>query len=110
MAKPKLPALWAEVSYTMPEPVEVLHPDGSRQTLGGPWATFYRMKCLVDGQEAAAEFILRVFGPAERIGMQPYEIGKEEYERFGVLPQRCPAMVASAAGSAENARSAGARA
>jgi len=110
MAKPKLPPLWAEVSYTAPDPVEVLHPDGSRQILGGPWATFYRMKCVVDGQEAAAAYIRSLFGPAERIGMQPYEMGKEEYEQYGVLPQRRPAMVAPAAGSAEIARPAGARA
>ena len=108
MAKPKLPPLWAEVTYVAPDPVEVLHPDGSQQILGGPWATFYRMKCVVDGQESAAKYIRDLFGPAERIGMQPYEMGKEEYEQYGVLPQGRPAMVAPAAGSAEIARTAGA--
>lgn len=108
MAKPKLPALWAEIAYTMPKPVQIIHPDGFSQVLGGPWATFYRMKCLVDGQEAAAEYILRLFGPAERIGMQPYEMTQEEYEQHGVLPQGYSAMVAPAAGSAENARTIGA--
>lgn len=110
MAKPKLPPLWAEISYTAPDPVEIVHTDGLTQILGGPWATFYRMKCVADGQEAAAEYILRLFGSSERIGMQPYEMTKEEYEQSGVLPQRRPAMVASAAGSAEVARPAGARA
>ena len=108
MAKPKLPPLWAEISYTAPAPVQIIHPDGLMQTVGGPAATFYRMKCVADGQEAAAEYIRRLFGPSERIGMQPYEITKEEYEQFGVLPQGRPAMVAPAARPAEIARTAGA--
>lgn len=73
MAKPKLPPLKAELLYGEPEPADIFHDDGLIQVIGGPWATFYRMKCAVDGQPAAAKFIRQIFGDAEFIGYSPYE-------------------------------------
>ena len=84
MAKPKLPPLKAEILYAEPEPVDIFHDDGLIQVIGGPWATFYRMKCVVDGQPAAAQFIRRIFGDAEFVGYSPH--GRRNHEQSDLQP------------------------
>lgn len=56
-AKPKMPPLRAELTYT-PDPgpvIEVVHPDGFTQLFTGLGAFLYKASVLTDGQEAALE-------------------------------------------------------
>ena len=67
MAKPKM-TLRAEITgYEPPDIVEVIHPDGFRQYFGDVLATFYRMKCVVDGEEETARWFRDYFGDVERV-------------------------------------------
>ena len=68
MAKPKLPPLRAELVYDAdPGIVEIIHPDGFRQYVGGIGAVFYRMKAVADGADEAAKWFRTYFGDVVHI-------------------------------------------